>query len=132
MSEIEGASAKSDDLRLLQQERAILEITELLCDVMEEENVSRADLAERLGRTKGYVTQLLDGRRNMTVRTISDVFYALGRAVHFSSNRMALGISAPVHFSQASLEWKRPVKDCWSSNKLMMEHLPMGNLKIAS
>ena len=80
---MERLTSTPEGMRLYQQERAILEVTELVCQIMDEQNVSRAELAERLGRTKGYVTQLLDGRANMTVRTISDVFLALERAVHF-------------------------------------------------
>ncbi|MBN2022082.1 MAG: helix-turn-helix transcriptional regulator [Pirellulales bacterium] len=69
--------------RLLGQEGAILELTELICEIMEEEEISRSQLAERLRRTRGYVTQLLDGRANMTIRTIADVFDALGTTIHF-------------------------------------------------
>ncbi|MFH0983411.1 MAG: helix-turn-helix transcriptional regulator [Planctomycetota bacterium] len=76
-------TATAEGMRLYQQERAILEVTELLCQIMDEDDVSRAELARRMGKTKGYVTQLLDGRANMTIRTISDVFCALNRGVHF-------------------------------------------------
>jgi transcriptional regulator with XRE-family HTH domain len=73
--------------RLLNQESAILEVTELICEHLEEENVSRRELADRLGKTKGYITQLLDGRANMTIRTIADVFTALGAVIHFHTDR---------------------------------------------
>ena len=73
----EKLTKTAEGMRLYQQERAILEVTELICQLMDEQNVSRAELARRLDRTKGYITQLLDGRANMTVRTISDVFAAL-------------------------------------------------------
>lgn len=59
-----------------------MEVTELVCQLMEADGVSRTELASRLGKTKGYVTKLLDGRTNMTIRTISDVFMALDRAFH--------------------------------------------------
>ncbi|MGA2033656.1 MAG: helix-turn-helix transcriptional regulator [Thermoguttaceae bacterium] len=71
--------AKTEEGRwLLEQEGAILEVTELICEVMEDMGVSRLELAKRLGKTKGYVSQLLDGSANMTLRTISDIFTALG------------------------------------------------------
>ncbi len=70
--------------RLYQQERAILEATELICKIMDDAGVSRSQLAERLGKSKGYVTQLLDGHANMTIRTLSDVFTALSRTLHLS------------------------------------------------
>lgn len=82
-----------EEMRLLQQEWLILEVTELVGNVMEEKGVRKKDLAEELGRSKGYITQLLDGRANMTLRTISDVMWALGcslsvgaRPIGFHSN----------------------------------------------
>ncbi|HDY65088.1 MAG TPA: XRE family transcriptional regulator [Phycisphaerae bacterium] len=66
-----------EDRRLLEQETAILEVTELICKLMEEEKVSKADLAARMGTSKANITQMLDGRRNMTIRTISDLLFHL-------------------------------------------------------
>ncbi len=60
------------------QEAAILDVTELACKLMASHHISRTELAHRLKKTKGYVSQLLDGSRNMTIRTISDVFTVLG------------------------------------------------------
>ena len=65
--------------RLLEQERLILEVTELICGIMEEERISRSELAKRLQKSKGHVSQLLDGSRNMTLRTLAEILSALGR-----------------------------------------------------
>ena len=81
-------------MRLYQQERAILEVTELISQVMDEQNVNRSELARRIGKTKGYITQLLDGRTNMTVRTISDIFTTLNRALHFQEGPLDATVSA--------------------------------------
>ena len=86
----ERLTKTAEGMRLYQQERAILEVTELVCEVMEQENINRSELARRLGKTKGYITQLLDGRANMTVRTVSDVFTALDRAVHFQEGPVCI------------------------------------------
>lgn len=74
--------SSEDGILLWNQEQAILEITELICEIMESEGVSRKELADRLHKTKGHVTQLLDGTKNMTIRTISDVFTVLGYEFH--------------------------------------------------
>jgi len=71
--------------RLLQEEGAILEVTELICELMEKMGVSRSELARRLGKTKGYVTQLLNGETNMTLRTIAGVFATLDQELHVST-----------------------------------------------
>jgi transcriptional regulator with XRE-family HTH domain len=65
--------------RLLLQESAIYEVTELLESVMHELGVTRSELATRLGKSRGWVTQLLDGEANKTIRTVADAFAVLGR-----------------------------------------------------
>jgi transcriptional regulator with XRE-family HTH domain len=68
-----------EHMRLFQQERAIYEVTELIESVLAEQGVSRSQLAAKLGQSKGWVTQLLDGEKNKTIRTVADVFAVLGR-----------------------------------------------------
>jgi transcriptional regulator with XRE-family HTH domain len=68
-----------EHMRLFQQERSIYEVTAMLEALMEEQGISRAELAKRLGRTKGWVTQLLDGESNKTIRTVADVCAVLGQ-----------------------------------------------------
>ena len=63
--------------RLLCQERLILDVTEQLAGALEDDGVTRAELARRLGRTPGFVSQLLGGGRNLTLRTIADIAAAL-------------------------------------------------------
>lgn len=67
--------------RLLRQEELILEVTEALTAALEGANVTRTQLAERLGKSKGFVSQILAGGRNLTLRTLADVADALGQAV---------------------------------------------------
>jgi transcriptional regulator with XRE-family HTH domain len=64
--------------RLFAQEDLILEVTETLCELLEKENVSRKELADRLSKTKGFVSQLLGGGRNLTLRTVADILHVLG------------------------------------------------------
>jgi transcriptional regulator with XRE-family HTH domain len=67
----------SEDMKYYLQEKLIFEVTECVAEMMEKKGVSRSELAAKLGRTKGYITQLLNGNANMTLRTISDVMWAL-------------------------------------------------------
>lgn len=62
---------------LYYQEQLILEVTETIAKLMHTHKVSKSALAGRLDKGRSYVTQLLDGTCNMTLRTISDVFVAL-------------------------------------------------------
>ena len=60
----------------------IVEFTEDVCRLMEEQKVSRAELARRLGTSRAYVTKLLGGNANFTLHTMTKVAMALGAAVH--------------------------------------------------
>ena len=65
-----------DHSRLFQFARLELEVTELFCELMENENVSRAELARRLGVSSAYVTKVLRGQSNLTLKTVSDFLFA--------------------------------------------------------
>lgn len=70
--------------RLLEQERLILEVTESIANLMEEHRISRSDLAQRLGKSPAFVTKLLRGDNNFTLRTLSDVFFAMDHAARLT------------------------------------------------
>jgi len=111
----------SEEMKLYQQEWLILEVTELIASLMNDKRVSKTELAKRLGRSKGYVTQLLDGRANMTLRTIADVMWALDSS---------LGVSAyPLGF-ESSMETVSQYElaeqaDSWLVNSELAER-PIG------
>ena len=49
----------------------------MICELLAREKLSRQQLADRLGKSKGFVSQLLNGERNMTLRTLADLAHAL-------------------------------------------------------
>ncbi|WP_419660734.1 hypothetical protein Dvar_11380 [Desulfosarcina variabilis str. Montpellier] len=64
--------------RLMAQEDFIMEVTESFCDILQDENVKKNKLAVMLGKTKGYISQILGGGRNLTLRTMADIAFVLG------------------------------------------------------
>lgn len=64
--------------RLVRQEELILDVTEALTQALKQVEMNQSELAEKLGRTRGFVSQLFAGGRNLTLRTISDIALALG------------------------------------------------------
>lgn len=60
----------------------ITEFAEDVWRLMEEQKVSRAELARRLGTSRAYVTKLLGGNANFTLQTMTKVAMALGSTVH--------------------------------------------------
>ena len=71
----------SEFAKLMAQGDLIMEVTETLCELLEKEKVSRKELAERLGKSKGFISQLLNGGRNLTLRTVADILHVLGYKV---------------------------------------------------
>jgi len=59
-------------------EQLILDVTEQICAAMEGQDISRSELAQRLDVSRAYVTKLLNGHPNMTLRTLVEVAAALG------------------------------------------------------
>jgi transcriptional regulator with XRE-family HTH domain len=56
---------------------------------MNELGVSRTSLAERAATTKSHVSQLLNGSRNMTLRTLADLAYSLGHRMRLEAEPLA-------------------------------------------
>ena len=59
----------------------LIEISAQIADAMQGEGLSQSQLAERLGITKSYVSRLLHGTKNMTIRTLCRIANALDRSV---------------------------------------------------
>lgn len=63
--------------RDLAREGLILDVTESIYKHLNRKKMSKVDLANALGCGKSHVTQLLNGGRNITLRTLSDLAEAL-------------------------------------------------------
>lgn len=79
-------SKKTEYERLVAEETLILETTETIVELLEQQHVTRQELATRLGKSKGFVSQLLSGERNMTLRTLADLGYVLGQRFALSAH----------------------------------------------
>lgn len=83
-------AASPDLMKEFQRERLATEITELISRLMEEQGMSRADLAKRLGVSRARVTMMLRHGTNLTVNTIADIFTALNRTVRAVDRPLAV------------------------------------------
>lgn len=81
--------AAEPNRRLLGQETFILEATEQLSEALAREGITKAELANRLGKTKGFVSHVLSGGRNLTLRTIADFSTVLGCQPHIEIHRIS-------------------------------------------
>ncbi len=78
----EVMTAGQEAKRLFQQERTILDVTELICEEMNKQGITKAQLAKKMGVSRSAITQMLAGERNMTLRLVSDALFVLGKKLH--------------------------------------------------
>lgn len=71
---VEGSPERA---RVFAQEEFIVDVSEAICEELERQGVSRNDLANKLGKSKSFVSQVLSGARNMTLRTLADIAGAI-------------------------------------------------------
>ncbi|MFP4105100.1 MAG: helix-turn-helix domain-containing protein [Phycisphaerae bacterium] len=78
--------ARDDEMqRLYEEEGAVMDASLVVTRLMEEQGVSQKELAERLGTSRSSVSQLLNGSRNMTIRTMAKLLYELGHRLEVNS-----------------------------------------------
>ena len=131
---IDRLTETTENKRFFQQEKTILEVTELICELMDEQGISRTELAKKLGYTKGYISQLLDGTANMTLRTLSDVLFALGnelkaRAVSLLRDEWVQDWNT-IKFAKEEREISRCGSDL--NNQAQMQQAPTKHLALAT
>lgn len=64
--------------RAFAREELVYNVTEDLLVIMEDHEITKSELARKLGKSKSYVSQVLSGSRNMTLGSFSDICFALG------------------------------------------------------
>ena len=112
-----------DGLHAHAVECAIVRVTNQIEELMERKDISRSELAAMLGRSRGWVTQLLDGERNKTIRTVAYVFSVLG--AQFETNyrfrrEKQAGPRAEITFSVAlpGAGWSQSI---WTEQQIQSE-----------
>lgn len=83
-------------------EGLVIGSAELIATLMEQQGLSQADLAKKLGRSRAWISQLLSGRTNMTIRTLAELVYELGAEVKLDAQ--------PFHFKSSCSPAARKAK----------------------
>ncbi|MBN2112614.1 MAG: helix-turn-helix transcriptional regulator [Acidimicrobiia bacterium] len=81
------------------------EVTDTISALLQGLGLSQADLAGRLGVTKGRVSQILSGRQNMTLRTLAAIGWALGVTFDLSPRPMADRAGTPAAADPGLPDW---------------------------
>lgn len=72
----------NDEIRRIKaEENLIIDAQFLIQSIMNEKNLSRADLAKILGVSKSRLTQVMGTNSNLTLRLLARIFDALGETV---------------------------------------------------
>jgi transcriptional regulator with XRE-family HTH domain len=66
------------------REELIYNVTRDLLVFMEKAEISKVEVAEKLKKSKAYISQVLSGSRNMTLGTLSDVCFAIGAQIEIN------------------------------------------------
>lgn len=66
-----------DEKKKISYERLVFNVTEDILIAMEDAGITQHKLATILGKSKSFVSQILNGKRNMTLRTLSNICFAL-------------------------------------------------------
>ncbi len=72
-------------------EATILDFTEMVVEKMQKTGISRAELAHKLGVSRPFVTKLLNGNPNMTIKTMASIAHALKCEMRIALRRKAAG-----------------------------------------
>lgn len=73
---VSNGNGEPPDL-LVRQEELILDVTDRLTEALDNAGITKGELAERLGKSREFVSQVFGGGRNLTLRTVSDIAAAL-------------------------------------------------------
>jgi len=86
--------------RLYAIEGLIADTAQMISDLLEKRRIKQADLARRLNKTPAFVSQLLNGKANMTVHTLAEVIFALEATVKISAQDLSASACEEVDESQ--------------------------------
>lgn len=67
------------------EELTLLKAQEKIAELMENNSVSKAELAKRLNQSKAHVTELLSEGRNLTLKTFARVCFHLNTEIDFKT-----------------------------------------------
>jgi transcriptional regulator with XRE-family HTH domain len=65
------------------KEKLILKITESICQSMAEQKLSKAELAKKTKTSRAYITKVLSGDNNYTLKTLLQIAEALNSEIEF-------------------------------------------------
>lgn len=88
--------------RLLAQEELLFDVSDAIHDALEREGMTQKQLADSLGCTPSFVSQVLAGDQNLTLRTLADIAHAMDFSVQFQFRK---NIAVQRHWALPKSTW---------------------------
>ena len=98
-----------EDRRDLAVDEFFLTVSDYLYAGLENAGITKSELAKRLGKTKGHVSQVFAANRNLTLRSVAEIAHALGLTPTFGLVNAEGDQVVPEHFR----------KDPWGEAKIV-------------
>jgi len=76
--------------RVYENEKLIFDVTEMIEILMEDKKINKSKLAQLLSVSISNVSQMLNGTKNMTLRTVSDILFHLDERMLVSHEQLYL------------------------------------------
>jgi hypothetical protein len=106
--------------RQYERERLVVATANQIGQMMRDLELSRAELAKRLDRSRAYVTQVLAGDRNLTLRSLSDLGWAMGQRVELQFSPLSSLEYRPLDVSEPH----------WLPGSYMKSEISMKSLRV--
>lgn len=84
MSNLKEWLSTDERRREFAEEALIVDVAEQIWAAMDAAKVTKSEIAERLGKSKAFISQMLNGSRNMTLRSLADIAQCVGYKVRLS------------------------------------------------
>ena len=96
--------------RRYEEERLILWTTEAIWKAMDEQGLTRAEMAEKLGTSRANITQLLSGSRNMTLRSLASLAFACEMRAKIRLEELTASVFNSIDNQTIELSRSQPVR----------------------
>ena len=110
--------------KLLSIEALVAGASEMVAKLMVEQNVSKADLARKLNKSRSWVTQLLSGEANMTIRTLAEVIFTLNAEVKLHAHAPASNVMKGSSSAWQPLTYKMSLESIASADLFRLKSSP--------
>lgn len=111
--------------RAFEEELLYGEATDTVSALLESLGLTRSELAERLGVSKGRVSQILSGSENITLKTLASLGWALGIRFDLHPTPMESRVGTPSENDPPAPLWLKRLAPEWTPRVVRLPARPV-------